>query len=85
MKYLLLSDPANITITNNAMRDCFAGPVRQKSNRIVRSNNIDKDTLAYNLWEFTKEVLPDNAYEKQVAYLCGTNKKPERGIVRQNN
>ena len=51
------------------MRECFAGPSWTDLSRNVTAVNTDEDRLTTELWEFTKEMLPDNAADEQLTCL----------------
>ena len=72
--YPLTTDAANIANTVSQMKECFAGPARADFTRVMR-NNPTEDELGEDFWEFTEEILPENAAEEQATYLR-TTKKP---------
>ena len=72
--YNQLTDPVNIAETIAQVKECFAGPARADFSRIVTQVNTDEDTFADEMWEFTAEILPDNAVEEQATYLRSTKK-----------
>ena len=72
--YDQLTDPIHIAETIAQVKECFAGPARADFSRIVTQVNTDEDTFADEMWEFTAEILPDNAVEEQATYLRSTKK-----------
>ena len=72
--YAETTDNDHIAQTIADLGECFAGPAKSTFNRIVRTNAPTEVTLAEDLWEFTEEILPDNAYDDQCEYLRSTKK-----------
>ena len=73
-EYELTTNAANISNTASQIKDCFAGPARADFQRVVTQANTDEDTLGEELWEFTEEMLPENAADEQARYLRSTKK-----------